>query len=239
MTRPVFAALDREWRTFSRTPEAARALRRWEVDPELRATGVEQLVDAIWAAPMLEADRANARLAERARSDGAAARVLLHVLRPGLKTLGRRLALGASFDDVDHEVVALAWERIRTYPFETRPIKIAPNVLLDVRKWYLRNLATDDSCHVGLESLATKHQPSCPSAEQAAMGGERLGLQQTHRILRNALDLGAITDTAAHIIWQTRIVGTDDAKVAGDLGVRIKTLQRRRQRAERQLAAAC
>ena len=45
-----------------------------------------------------------AELARRAPDDHVAARVLLQILRPGLRNLGRRLAMGASFTDVDHEI---------------------------------------------------------------------------------------------------------------------------------------
>lgn len=238
MTRPVFTALDLEWRTFTRSPEAARALRRWYDDPELRAPTLDDLVDTIWALPMLEADRANSRLAARAPADPTAARVLLQVLRPGLKTLGRRLALGASFDDVDHEVVAYAWERIRTYPFARRPDKIAANILLDVRKHYLRDLADSQACRRELETLPASRVPSCPSAEDRSLGAEVPSLQRAHDTLRRAIDGGSITAAAAHIIWQTRVVGVGDAEIADALGVGRKTLQRRRQRAERQLAVA-
>ncbi|MGH2370716.1 MAG: hypothetical protein ACRDI2_21270 [Chloroflexota bacterium] len=42
---------------------------------------------------------------------------------------------------------------------------------------------------------------------------------------------------SARVVWRTRILQDDDARIAGDLGVAVRTLQRRRQRAERQLAS--
>jgi len=133
MCRPAFDALDRSWATLVHNPEATAALARWDSEPALAAPDLDTLVDRIWAATKPDADRAHAALAARAPTDTTAARVLLQVLRPGLRNLGRRLALGGSFDDVDHELLALAWERIRTYPIERRPASVAANVLLDVR----------------------------------------------------------------------------------------------------------
>jgi hypothetical protein len=101
MCRPAFDALDREWAALVRSPDAAAALRRWSSAPELAAPDLDTLVAAVWRASKQDADRACAQLAGRAPSDKIAARVLLQVLRPGLRSLGRRLALGGSFDDVD------------------------------------------------------------------------------------------------------------------------------------------
>src|SRR2546421_11913770 len=140
MCRPAFDALDRDWRTLVRSPEGGAALQRWCSAPELVAPDLETLVQRIWAATKPDADRACAALAERAPQDRTAARVLLQVLRPGLRNLGRRLALGGSFDDVDQELLAIAWERIRTYPIDRRPAAISANILLDVRKQYVRSI---------------------------------------------------------------------------------------------------
>jgi hypothetical protein len=54
----------------------------------------------------------------------------------------------------------------------------------------------------------------------------------------SAIDAGAITPLSASVVWRTRIQEDDDADVAADLGVGVRTLQRRRQRAERELAKA-
>jgi hypothetical protein len=115
MCRPAFDALDRSWTTLVRSPEASAALDRRRIASELAASDPDALVQRVWSSSRAIADRACAALAERAPDDPVAARTLLQVLRPGLRNLGRRLALGGSFDDVDHELLAVAWERIRTY----------------------------------------------------------------------------------------------------------------------------
>jgi DNA-directed RNA polymerase specialized sigma24 family protein len=238
MPRIAFTALDRDWTALVRSDDATAALDRWHDDVRLRAASLDELLDRIWAAPMMEADATCAALARRAADDATAARTLLQALRPGLRTLGRRLALGAAFDDVDHEVIALAWERIRTYPYDRRPRKIAPNVLLDVRKRYLQRIRAEQP-DVGLDEISPRLQPATPSAEDDALDSEIPSLQRAYGTLAMAVAAGAISDTAANIIWQTRIVGASDPDVASELGLRLRTMQRRRQRAERQLAAAC
>lgn len=236
MCRPAFDALDRSWATLVHSPEAAAALDRWASDLALAAPDLDTLVERIWAATKPVADRALAGLARRAPTDPTAARVLLQVLRPGLRNLGRRLALGASFDDVDHELVALAWERIRTYPIERRPASIAANVLLDVRKRYVREVLEPERLRV--EHIRDDLWPSCPSAEHDALETFEPSLRRAHAHLVAAVERGTISRAGATAVWRTRVQQDDDVEVAADLGVNVRTLQRRRQRAERQLAAA-
>ena len=63
-------------------------------------------------------------------------------------------------------------------------------------------------------------------------------LRRAHARLSSAVDCGTITAQSATVVWRTRVQQDDDAEVAAELGVAVRTLQRRRQRAERQLAAA-
>lgn len=236
MCRPVFDALDRSWATLAHSPEAAAALDRWSAEPALAAPDLDALVDRIWAAARPDADRAHAALAARAPVDEIAARVLLQALRPGLRNLGRRLALGGSFDDVDHELLALAWERIRTYPIARRPASIAANILLDVRKRYVRDVLEPEKLR--LEFVRDDLWPTTPSAEHQAIDAFEPSLRRAHAHLVAAVDRGTLSRTSASVVWRTRVQQDEDAEVAADLGVDVRTLQRRRQRAERQLAAA-
>jgi hypothetical protein len=48
---------------------------------------------------------------------------------------------------------------------------------------------------------------------------------------------GAITPARATVVWRTRILEDNEADVAAELGVRVRTLHRRRQRTERELVA--
>ncbi|MBI2709723.1 MAG: hypothetical protein HYX34_08495 [Actinobacteria bacterium] len=236
MSRSVFDALDRTWARVASSPDAAVALERWRTDPALDAPDLDTLVDRVWSAGKADADRAHAALAARAPSDPVAARVLLQVLRPGLRSLGRRLALGGAFEDVDHDLLALAWERIRTYRVDRRPTAVAANILLDVRKHYVRTVVEPD--RIRLEHIPAEMWPSAPSAEHEALDAFGPSLRRAHERLATAVDRGKITATSAAVVWRTRVQQHDDAEVAAELGVDVRTLQRRRQRAERQLAKA-
>jgi len=236
MCRPAFDALDRSWATLVHSTEAAAALDRWAHEPLLAAPDLDTLVDRIWAAAKPDADRAHAALAARAPSDPTAARVLLQVLRPGLRNLGRRLALGGRFDDVDLELLSLAWERIRTYPIGRRPAAIAANVLLDVRKRYIRDVV--DAKRLHFEYLSEDLWPPALSAEHEAIEAFEPSLRRAHAQLAAAVDRGTISRASASVVWRTRVQQDGDEEVAADLGVNVRTMQRRRQRAERQLAHA-
>lgn len=238
MCRPTFDALNRSWTAFTRTPAATVAVARWRDSPDLAAPDLEALVQRTWHASKTDADRICAALARLAPTDTTAARVLLQVLRPGLRALGRRLALGDSFEDVDQELVAIAWERIRTYPIETRPTTIAGNILLDVRKNYVRAVLDPNGHTLPLDDLPPERWPAAPSAEHEAIDADLPSLRRAHAQLAGAVDRGTITAISAAVVWRTRVQQHADDEVADELGVGVRTLQRRRQRAERQLARA-
>jgi hypothetical protein len=151
---------------------------------------------------------------------------------------GRTRFSELELDDVDHELVALAWEQIRTYRIDRRPTAVAAKVLLDVRKRYVRAVLVSANEQVSLDNLADDRRPVAPSAEHEALDSEVPSLRRAHARLAAAVDRGAITATSATVVWRTRVQQDDVADVAADLGVHVRTLQRRRQRAERQLAAA-
>lgn len=239
MCRPTFDALDRSWAEYSRSPEATAALRRWIGVAHLEASDLEALVQRTWRADRLEADRTCAALARLAPSDLVAARVLLQVLRPGLRSLGRRMALGGVFDDVDQDLLAIAWERIRTYPIDRRPSSVAANILLDVRKHYVAGaLASQRRNDIALDQLPSDRWPAAPSAESEAIDGEVPSLRRVRDHLATAVDRGTISPAGAQVVWRTRIQQDHDQHVASELSVSVRTLQRRRQRAERRLATA-
>ena len=237
MPASVFTALDADWTPFINSPPAADALERWKTDPLPAVANLDELVARIWAADRTVADGLLAVLARRARTDYVAARVLLQALRPGLRTLTRRLGHGRC--GVDQELIAVAWELICTYPIERRPRSIAANILLDTRKRYIAATFTTDPW-INLEDLADTSAllVAAPSAEDEALDGEPASRQRVRDYLAATTNDGTITATAAEIIWRTRIVGEPDLDVADSLGTRVRALQRCRQRAERRLAAA-
>ncbi len=82
-----------------------------------------------------------AALVRQAQSDPLAARVVLQALLPGLKALAGRILLEAGErEELWSALLAHCWERIRRYPIERRPRRIAANVLLDTLKKTTREL---------------------------------------------------------------------------------------------------
>src|SRR5262245_9884063 len=120
----------------ARSPLARRALMRWaSANPVLaEARSVDDFVDTRSCPAWGEA--AQRVLAAEAPNDSIAARTLLQSLLGGLVCLCGRV--GRAEPDAIGELVALAWARIRTYPAH-RQGAVAANVLLDVRKQYLRD----------------------------------------------------------------------------------------------------
>ncbi len=205
MSRSVFDALDRTWTRVARSPDAATALERWRPHPALAAPDLDTLIAGVWAASKADADRVLAALATRAPSDLVAARTLLQILRPGLRSLGRRLALGGSFDDVDQELLALAWEQIRTYRIDRRPTAVAANILLDIRKRFVRAVLAPAASPISLEDVVEARRPAMPSAEHEALDAEGPSLRRAHARLVAAVDQGAITPLSASVVWRTRV----------------------------------
>ena len=67
--------------------------------------------------------------------------MVLQALLPGLKALAGRLLLEADErDELWSALLAHCWERIRRYPIERRPTRIAANDLLDTLKKTTREL---------------------------------------------------------------------------------------------------
>lgn len=139
--------LDAEWEWLSRSRRGTRALHRWaEVDGELR--DFDDLADLVKFVHRrdraCEADRILYRLVCRALTDDLAARTVLACMMPGAKNLTcGYLWAHADADESAAAVVAAMWERIRTYPCERRPAKVAANIQLDTRQRISRGAARD------------------------------------------------------------------------------------------------
>lgn len=221
----VLEGLDREFEQLAGSDEARAAVRRWgEAHPALAgaATVGDVLArrrDAKEARGVLRA------LAELAGDDWLAARVLLQALLPGLICLARR----AASDDpaAIEEVVALAWERIRTYPL-TRAGSVAANVLWDVRKRYRRHREVDVPSGAHLEP-APAPAPEAPSPEDVVV--QRSVFEELAAARRD----GDVNDTALRILVRTRVHGEPLSAVASEENLTVRAGNQRRWRAEQRL----
>jgi len=164
-------------------------------------------------------------LVRQARTDPLAARVVLQALLPGLKALARRILLEAGErEELWSALLAHCWERIRRYPLERRPARIAANTLLDTLKkttYELKRQRRDR------DLFADE-----PLPDQAAHPADASDVE---RLVARAVAAAAITHDEAELILRTRIDGRNLHALADEAGLAYHTVKVRRLRAEKRL----
>ena len=220
----ILQALDAQWEELAPSPEGRRALIRWANDHD-ELVGLHDLHDVVGCRrdPQV-ADEVLTILARRSPMDEIAARTLFQMLLPGLVSLVGTVGCG-DFEAQD-EIVALAWERIRTYP-TTRHGSVAANVVLDVRKRYLKVRHGDET--TPLSSVDEPLDEPANSPEEQVLG--LLLIEEIAAAQRDGLMTPAVLST----IMRTRLIGERLAEVAADQRVETHVLCQRRWRAERRL----
>ena len=220
---PILQKLDREWPQLATSPEARRALIRWANDHD-ELTGFTDLRDVLESRhnPDRCYDVLHA-LARLAATDELAARTILQMLLPGIVRLVATAGRGDR--DAAGELIAIAWERIRTYP-TTRTGSVAANVVLDARKRYLKTRGDTHTvpmfgCHDLLD------EASSPEDQAIAV----LQVQE----ICDARNRGILNPASLEVIVRTRFVGETLAEVASDHGVTTEIACQRRWRAERRI----
>lgn len=217
----VLQALNKEWSGLADSPLARRALMRWSTAHPLLAPA-RTLDDVIAIGRGLDDGPELRRiLAGLAPTDDLAARTLLQALLGGLCNMAQRI--GRDRDAVD-DVVALAWERIRTYPVH-RPGSVSGNVLLDVRKGYFQQHAGVGAIRQGVDITAGAE----PSPEDRVVGNV------VFEELVAAIERGLVSADAVRTIVRSRVVGESMADLAAEQQVSLKVLWHRRWRAEARL----
>lgn len=245
--RPISTSLDAEWRRIARHPVSRRAVKRWAAtQPALRGIAhldelLERRRDPAAAPAILAA------LAALSPRDELAARTLLQAVLPGLVKLGSSSSVG--YDDpraVDH-MVALAWERIRTYP-PGRPGPVAGNVLLDVRKRYQDERGGPViRRHRGLDRPRLTYLPADPGGVELMAGrdGQHLGWwapsAEDEAVARLSFEemVAAVRPTVSELdfraLVRTQLAGLSLKEVAAEEGTALHTVKQRRWRALQQL----
>lgn len=228
----VFELLDREWRRLSRDRVAAARLSDARCVAG-RAASLADLERFVRTAGDEAVDRVLLALVERAvAGDAIAARVLLQLLLPGTRNLARRWWVLGDRDERAAAAVTAVYNRIRNYPLERRPGRVAANILMDAAR-ELRRLAPQvvqvpcPDVAVRLQALAGHElpPPPHPAVELAAL-------------LRDAQDAGIVDADDAELILRSRVAGERVEDIAAQRGLRPRTLWHRRHRAEMALAAA-
>lgn len=135
----VLGQLDREWDRLADCSVGRRAVRTWAVGEPLLAgaRSLRQLVERVnERGHAEESDAILLILLRHASTDDVAARTVLQAMMPAVKNMTSRFSTcGAwSAEETAAVVVAAMWERVRTYPVERRPKKVAANLALDTRQ---------------------------------------------------------------------------------------------------------
>lgn len=219
----IFEALDADWALVAPSAAAREACRRWQREHALRGctTPADVLYRTRRGVDPGDADRVLAALARRAPHDAMAARTLLQSLVPGMVSLARRH--GAPHDpEVAADVVGIALERIRTYPYERRPRAIAANVLLDTHQRLYRDRRRRPR---PVEEFVV----DLPAVEEPEAA------QEVIEVVRAALRQRAIAPEDARLVLAPVVGEHDEVGEAGDAGIKPRSVARRRQRATRRL----
>lgn len=225
----VIDVLEAEWEELAGSPRLADALRAWAADdPTLDFDSPAALVATTESRDRPgDADAVLAALARRAGTDDLAARFLLQLVLPGCKRLvrlyGRR-----DPEEWAALVVSTMWDRIRHYPIDRRPERVAANLLFDVRQRVIRALRrhrpTAPLDHLPEHDLPAIAPGPGPAAEVVSAIGEA--------VRRGRVDLDD-----ARLVVLTRLGEVTVAEVARHARTGEQTVRRRRHRAEARLRA--
>lgn len=254
----LFGLLEREWTLLERSHDASTALRKWGSEDQA-LSGFDCLSDLmapVGSARHRASDEALAALVRRAATEDLAARVVLQLILPGLKALARRYRWMGDSEEVAAAAVAAAYERIRTFPIERRPARIAANLVEDTRQHLWRRAkreentwgdpqgdvddcldsrsidGVEDSSVTGSLRPVAKRRSGQSSVEDAGSAPE------LPELLQWALDEGHLSSEAVELILLTRGHEVPIAELCERSGDSAQTIRRRRLRAEDRLRAA-
>lgn len=225
----VIDVLDAEWDELVRSPRLAEALGAWaEDEPALRFESPAALVEQTERRDRpADADAVLAALARRAGTDDLAARVLLQLVLPGCKRL-LRLYGRRDPEEWAALIVSTMWDRIRHYPVDRRPERVAANLLLDVRHRTIRAVRRHRPT-APLYGLAEHDLPAVdPGPGAAAEAVSAVGAA----VRRGRIDLDD-----ARLVVLTRLGEVTVTEVAEHAHTSEQTVRKRRHRAEARLRA--
>jgi hypothetical protein len=166
-TSLVHQLLVAEWEHLVRSRSTRRRVLDWNVVPDGEVADpfdpLPQLVafaglrgSSAWpAADDATADLVLGALVRRARHDDLAARVVLQRLMPGIAAIATRWSRGVGRAAAFDEALGAAWEAIRTFPIDRRPVRVAFGLLTEVEyrafRKPLRRKARFEPCDVETE----------------------------------------------------------------------------------------
>jgi hypothetical protein len=219
----VIEQLEDEWKRLAVDRQAARRLHA-ACAASGGASNLGELERYVREAPAADADQVLVALVGPASAGGQLeARVLLHLLLPGVRRLARRWWALGDRDERAAAAVAAVWHRICSYRLERRPGKVAANILMDAEKELRRAVAAQGGSVAELPLDNPAPTPQMPAALELV------------ELLGSAVTDGVLTASDAQLIAASRIAGIPLTDVAAARRIPARTLQRRRRDAERAL----
>lgn len=233
MEPTIFDQLDRDWEIVSASRSASRRLTSWGDEALASFSDPGRLVEVVQGSrDPIESDRLLAALASRCRTDDLAARTLLQCLLPGARSIARSYQQLGSRDEVASMVVSVLTEKIRSYPFERRPERIAANLLNDTR----HVLYDETRSHARLVEAVgpvLSFEADIPNVEARV---ERHPVNEVLAVVQQAVELGAIDTRAASVVVGHRVFDVPLGDFRELDGLADDTRRRYRLRAERSIA---
>lgn len=231
--RQFLDLIDDEWKYLATSADATRALVRWAPDPALQGfLDLDAVVEETQRRGRpAESDRILLALLQRAPLDQVAARTVLQAVMPGLKSLMSAYRLTGEPEEVSTAVIEAAFERIRSYPCDRRPARVAANLLNDTRQSLWR--AARKECRLRLVSVPLTEaalETATRELSEPSPTDELVGL------VAEGVRLGHVGPSGARVILLTRVLDVPIEELAGDTGTKSKTIRKRRDRAEAALA---
>jgi len=225
-----------EWLHLARSPQAAQTLAGWAVDPALRGfSNLEEVIAEIHRRGRpAESDRILLALLRRAATNNLAAQTVLQALMPGLKSLMSAYRLTGDPEEVATAVVEAAFERIRRYPCDRRPARVAANLLHDTRQVLWRDGCREHRLRLATEPLT---EPAV-SGMRGSVTQDRSSTDELVDLVAEAVRLRHVRPCGARLILLTRVLDVPVEALAYETGTKALTVRKRRQRAEAALAGA-
>lgn len=222
------ARLERDWQRELAGPVLADHLQKWRAcEPALRPfpSPVALLGYLRRSTPGEREDAVLLALMRSARHDQLAARFVLQAMMPALKRLSARILVDAETQaEMWSTLLFCVWERIRRYPVERRPRRVAANLRLDA----LHDVVLAHHTAVAERKIHKPYPPMLLPSPRRETG-------DVDGLLARAVRAGALCESEAELIAATRIDGESLVSLAARTGVPYDALRMRRARAERRL----
>ena len=230
-TDTLFDHLEREWNQLLTRGELDAALERWrERDDRLQPfTSIEALLALLTdreAEPQWQSDALLALLSA-ARTDRLAARLVLQRFIPPLKLIA---CWRQPFPKADWiaQIVSATFEVIVTYPVEHRRVRVAANIVWDVRKRMDAALAEHRRWQAELLVDEREVLEAAPDPADSVIASQ---------LLRWAGRRSHVAPDVADVIVLTRLAGYSLEEAATIAGVPSARLRQRRWRGEQRIRA--